>query len=283
MIYSGFADEAGQDIETQIKATKEIGWSNIEARDIDGVNITDISEEKFEEVYGKLNDAKVNIHCFGSAVANSRKEVRNVEDILYSREALKRAIPRMQKLGTNIIRGMAYKQALDVIPDSPEIEKIVFDNISYMVKMCEDAGIIYLCENCSDYSALSYQHTLKLVDKINSPAFKLIYDMGNTVGADNRIGKAPYAKQSAWEFYDNVKEFVYHVHIKDSMIDSETKSKIHTFPGEGSAEVKRIVADLIKRGYNRGLSIEPHMHNGSEGYVEYGRRFMKIIEGIKSK
>ncbi|MBU3113262.1 sugar phosphate isomerase/epimerase family protein [Clostridium lacusfryxellense] len=283
MTYSGFADEAGQDIETQIKATKDIGWSNIEARDIDGVNITDMSEEKFEEICGKLNDAKVNIHCFGSAVANSRKEVRNAEDVLYSREALKRAIPRMQILGTKIIRGMAFKQALDVIPDSPEIEKIIFDNISYMVKMCEDAGIIYLCENCSDYSALSYHHALRLVDKINSPAFKLIYDMGNTVGADNRIGNSPYAKQSAWEFYDNVKEFIYHVHIKDSFIDSESKAKIHTFPGEGSAEVKRIVADLIKRGYDGGFSIEPHMYNGSEGYVEYGRRFMNIIKEIKSK
>ena len=208
MIYSGFADEAGQSIDIQIKATKDIGWSNIEARAIDGVNITDISEKKFEEVCVKLRESGV-------------------------------------------------------------------------VKLCEDAGIIYLCENCSDYSALSYNHTLRLLDKINSPAFKLIFDMGNTVGADNWIGNPPYSKQNAWEIYNNVKEFVYHVHIKDSIIDSESKLKIHTFPGEGSAQVKRIVADLIKRGYDGGLSIEPHMNNGSKGYVEYGRRFMKIIEDIR--
>ena len=281
MIYSGFADEAGQSIDIQIKATKELGWSNIESRNIDGVNITYISEEKFQGVYDKLQEAGVNIHCFGSAVANSGKDPRNKDDVLYSRLALKRAIPRMQKLGTKIIRCMAFKQALDTIPDSKEIEKIVFDNIIYMVKMCEDAGILYLCENCSDYSALSYNHTLRLLDKINSPAFKLIYDMGNTVGSDNFIGKPPYSKQNAWEFYSNIKEFIYHVHIKDAIIDSKSKAKIHTFPGEGSAEVKRIVKDLVKSGYEGGFSIEPHMNNGSEGYVEYGRRFMKIIEEIK--
>ena len=42
MYYSGFADEAGDSIETQIKATQMLGWENIESRNIDGVNITDI-------------------------------------------------------------------------------------------------------------------------------------------------------------------------------------------------------------------------------------------------
>ena len=36
MYYTGFADEAANDLATQIKATKELGWSNIESRRIDG-------------------------------------------------------------------------------------------------------------------------------------------------------------------------------------------------------------------------------------------------------
>ncbi|MFC1976460.1 sugar phosphate isomerase/epimerase, partial [Chloroflexota bacterium] len=70
MYYTGFADEAGASIDVQIKATKELGWSNIESRSIDGINLTDISDEKFEEVVEKLAEAGIKINCFGSAIAN---------------------------------------------------------------------------------------------------------------------------------------------------------------------------------------------------------------------
>ena len=44
MYLTGFADEAAQDLATQIKATKELGWNAIESRNINGKNIHDISE-----------------------------------------------------------------------------------------------------------------------------------------------------------------------------------------------------------------------------------------------
>jgi len=67
-----------------------------------------------------------------------------------------------------------------------------------------------------------------------------------------------------------------------------------TFPGDGNGYVKEIVADLLKNGYNGGFSIEPHMaivfHDKSvkseadiryNNYVEYGKRFMKIVDKIR--
>jgi hypothetical protein len=53
MYYTGFADEAALGIDKQIEATKELGWKYIESRNIDGVNIHDLPEDKFEEVAGK--------------------------------------------------------------------------------------------------------------------------------------------------------------------------------------------------------------------------------------
>ena len=51
MYLTGFADEAANGIDGQIKAVKELGWSNIEARSIDGVNIHDLSDEQFDDVH----------------------------------------------------------------------------------------------------------------------------------------------------------------------------------------------------------------------------------------
>ena len=140
MYYTGFADEAGASIDVQIQATKELGWSHIESRNIDGVNLTDISDAQFEEVSQKLQDAGISINCFGSAVANWSKDPRKEEDFQKSIAELTRAIPRMQRLGTNMIRGMSFAVVKDEEPDNPELEQIVFKKVRHLVSMCEDAG-----------------------------------------------------------------------------------------------------------------------------------------------
>lgn len=298
MYYTGFADEAGASIDTQIRATKELGWSHIEARNIDGVNITDVTEAKFDEVAQELTDAGVTINCFGSAIANWSRDPRSEEDFQYCVEATKRAIPRMQSLGTKLLRGMSFGVVKDCEPDGPEIEGGVVEKLIHLTKMCEDAGILYLHENCANYGGLSHEHTLRLIEKIGSPNFKLVFDTGNPVGSDRRIGAPPYGKQSSWEFYSNVKDFVAYVHIKDCRFVAESDgifpNRDHTFPGEGEGDVQRIVGDLLENGYDGGFSIEPHLavvyHDDSirshadvryTNYVEYGKRFMRLVDRIR--
>ncbi len=300
MYYSGFADEAGAPVDIQIRATKELGWSAIEARNIDGVNITDISNEAFEVVYQKLAESGVTIDCFGSAIANWGKDPRKEEDFQRSVESLRRAIPRRQRLGTRVIRGMSFMIVRDGPPDSPEIEKTVIEKLRYLVQLCEDAGLIYGHENCSNYGGLSYQHTLRLVDSIHSPSFKLIFDTGNPVGSDAHTGKPPYEKQSSWKFYCNVKPFIHRIHVKDAIFVADSEGifpdRRHTFPGEGQGDVKRILKDLLKSGYEGALSIEPHIssvyHDPTitspaeiqyASYIEYGKRLMKLVEEVKTE
>lgn len=300
MYYTGFADEAGASIDIQIEATKELGWTNIESRSIDGVNLTDITDAKFDEVCQKLVDAGVQINCFGSAIANWGKDPRKEEDFQYSVEALRRAIPRMHKLGAKLLRGMSFAVVKDEEPDSPELENIIFTKMTQLVKMCEDADVLYLHENCANYGGMSHEHSLRLIEAVNSPNFKLVFDTGNPVGTDRRIGRPPYKKQSSWEFYVNVKEFIAYMHIKDCTFAGESEgifpNRNHTFPGEGAGDVEKIVSELLKNGYDGGFSIEPHLavvyHDQSvqseadvryNNYVEYGRRFMKLVEKIKAE
>ena len=74
MYFTGFADEAANDIDGQIGATKELGWSCIESRGVNGGNIHDISDEEFDIVYGRLQEAEVKVNCFGSAIANWERQ-----------------------------------------------------------------------------------------------------------------------------------------------------------------------------------------------------------------
>jgi len=297
MYFTGFADEASQNIDRQIAATKALGWKYIESRCINGVNIHNLPDDQFEAVYQKLTESGVQINCFGSEVANWGKDPFKEEDFQASIDMLKRAIPRMRRLGTKLLRGMSFAMQKNRPPDDPEVEAQVFKKVAVLVKMCEEAGIVYGHENCMNYGGQSHEHTLKLLDRIQSPAFKLIFDTGNPVFTDRRIGQPPYPKQSAWEFYRNVREFVYYVHIKDARYQAETEGLFprsqFTWPGEGDGNVREIVADLLKHRYDGGFSIEPHLavvfhdqnHSADvegqirfDNYVEYGRRLEKLVQ-----
>ena len=48
MFLTGFADEAGSSLDIQIKATKELGWKYIETRNIDGKNLSTLTDAEFD-------------------------------------------------------------------------------------------------------------------------------------------------------------------------------------------------------------------------------------------
>ncbi|NLB56156.1 MAG: sugar phosphate isomerase/epimerase [Lentisphaerae bacterium] len=297
--FSGFADEAGNNIDVQVKATQALGWHNIEARNIDGINLTDIDDAKFDQVCVALEEANLTIDCFGTAIANWAKDPRSDEDFEKDKVSLRRALPRMSKLGTGMLRGMSYAIVRDEEPDSPEIEKQVFYKVSELVKMCEDAGVLYLHENCRNYGGLSHEHTLKLLEAVDSPSLRLVFDTGNPVFSDRKIGEPPYSKQSSWEFYEAVKPFIERVHIKDLFFVSDTDGIFpkadYQFPGEGNGDVEKITADLLASGYKGAFSIEPHLavvfHDSAQiseeevrfnNYVEYGKRMMDMVKKLKA-
>ena len=176
------------------------------------------------------------------------------------------------------------------------MEAAVIKNLTELVKICEDNGIIYAHENCMNYGGLSYQHTLKLLDKIQSPNFTLVFDTGNPVFNYRRIGQAPYPLQSSWEFYKQVREFITYVHIKDgTAMPGEDMTKNpkcqYCYPGDGSGDVRAIMIDLLKTGYDGGFSIEPHVANVFHdaepstcldevkytSFVRYGQLFEKLL------
>ena len=291
MYYTGFADEASRGLDGQIAATKELGWNCIESRAIDGVNIHDLSDADFDVAAGKLEDAGIQVNCFGSAIANWAKKITDPFDS--SLAEARRAIPRMQRLGTKLIRIMSFARLDDREPDD-QMEDERFRRVRTLTQMFLDAGIQPVHENCMNYGGMGWPFTLRLLE--NVPGLKLVYDTGNPVFTDDKAKPKPYPKQSSWEFYSHVRDFIAYVHIKDGVFDHATGKTTYTWPGEGDGGVVRIVEDLSARGYDGGFSMEPHMalvfHDANvtaqaqamhDNYVEYGRRFMAIVEAAKAK
>ena len=298
MFLTGFADEASSDLAVQIKATRELGWEFIETRNINGKTLGTLSDEEFEQVEAMLAESGVKFNCYGSAVANWACHPRKEEDFQRSIADLQCAIPRMQKLGIKMLRAMSFLTPNDEQPDSPELEEIIFKKVRHLVEICADNGIIYGHENCMNYGGLSFQHTLKMIEKVNHDSLKLIYDTGNPCFNYRTIGSKPYPLQSSWEFYKNVREHIVYVHIKDAVAlpreDGVRPDAVFTWAGEGTGDVRAIVKDLLASGYDGGFSMEPHVaavfHDAApdqsasldqikyDSYIEYGRRFEQLLK-----
>ena len=61
MNFSGIADEAGQSLSKQIRAHQELGWKYVEIRNVDGEQLTDLSDEKFDAICAQLADADMKV------------------------------------------------------------------------------------------------------------------------------------------------------------------------------------------------------------------------------
>jgi len=171
---------------------------------------------------------------------------------------------------------------------------VVFERVREVVKMFTDAGLTPVHENCMNYGGMSSAHALEMLDKC--PGMKWVFDTANPIFNADRQLPAPWPRQNAWEFWTTVRDHVAHIHVKDATWNPAKNDADYNWPGEGQGQVRRILADAFSRGYDAGISIEPHMvvvfHDAHakvtndepvrQNFVEYGRRLEKLITSLRT-
>jgi sugar phosphate isomerase/epimerase len=293
MILTGISDEAGPSIDAQINATRELGWKHIEARAVEvpgfaKANLHDIPDAAFDQVVRKLEDTGIGVYCFGSTICNWAKKVEDPFDLTL--EEVRRAIPRMQRLGTKYVRIMSFKPGDDDYTIPPEC----FRRVREVVNRFLDAGLQPVHENCMNYGGMSWSHALELLDKV--PGLKWVFDTANPIFNADRSKARPWPKQDPWEFWTHVRDHTVHIHVKDATWNPAKNDADYNWPGEGQGRVRDILKDAFARGYDAGISIEPHLavvfHDASvqasekamrDSYIEYGRRLEALIGEVKGE
>lgn len=293
MILTGIGDEAGNTLAAQIRATQALGWQQLEMRGVEVPgfakgNFHDIPDKAFDLAAGQLEAAGLGVYCFGSTVMNWAKKISDPFDITLGE--VRRCIPRMQRLGTQFVRIMSFKpgEADDQIPP------VVIERVREVTQMFIDAGITPVHENCMNYGGMSWQHTLQLLDEV--PGLRLVFDTANPVFNFDRMKPKPWSRQDPWEFWTQVRDHAVHIHVKDATWNPSKNDADYNWPGEGEGRVRDILKDAFARGYDAGISIEPHMvvvfHDAQSkanddamlaNYVEYGRRLETLIAEVKSE
>lgn len=231
-----FADEASPNIDEQITALKRNGLDGLEIRNVDGVNVSDITLEKAKEVKTKLDANGLITWSIGSPIGKIDIEK---DDFKAHLEKLKHTLEIADILESKNIRMFSF-----YMPEGKDVLDYKNEVIDRLGQMCEIAKThnVFLChENEKGIYGDIPERCLEIHKAI--PELKGIFDPANFVQSNS----------DTLEAWDMLKDYIYYMHIKDAKIDGTVVPA-----GMGDGNVEKVVKNFIEKGGN-SFTIEPHL------------------------
>tara|TARA_Y100001968_G_scaffold322719_1_gene359286 strand:+ start:160 stop:1014 length:855 start_codon:yes stop_codon:yes gene_type:complete len=280
--FTGFTDEAEKSLEAQISTLREVGWSAIELRLIDGKNVCDQTTEEWDCSRDLLQAENIEVVGFGGQIGNWARPITT--DFQVDLDEIRRVAPRMRETGTKFLRIMSYPndETSPLAVDAWKTE--VFRRLKELTTIAEGEDIILAHENCNGYGATAEGY-LEMVEAVDSPALQLIIDTGNNSLHDNDV-------EVTWDYYKTCRKEITHVHVKCAKPGDDGAGHVTCHVDEDPVQ-RRIFADLEATGYDGWLSIEPHIkaaiHAGQDVddsgearvvWVEFARRLEQLVAQI---
>lgn len=230
-----FADEASSMIDGQITAMKENGLDGLEIRNVDNVNVVDVSDAKAKEVRKKLDEAELRVWTIGSPIGKIDIEKGSFEQ---HTERFKRSLEIAEILGADNVRLFSFFTPGD---NRADYKDKVIERLGVFAEIAKGTGITLCHENEKGIYGDIPERCLEIHKAL--PEIKAIFDPANYVqcGVDTL---------KAWEM---IKPYVKYLHIKDALADGNVVPA-----GKGVGNLKYILDDFKKNGGD-SLTIEPHL------------------------
>ncbi len=225
----------------------------MEIRNVDGVNIADITEEKAREVKAKMDAAGLKVWSIGSPIGKIE-----LENAVEHAEKFKHVLNVAKILGAQNIRLFSYFMPHD--GDLSQYTQEVIKCLKNLVKLAEGTGITLCHENEKDIYGDAPERCLEIHKAI--PEMKAIFDPANYI-------QCGYDTLKAWEM---IKHYVKYLHIKDALEDGRVVPA-----GKGIGNIPYILDDFKKMGGNE-VTIEPHL-NIFDGLAELENENNKSVVG----
>ena len=230
-----FADEASANIDKQIKAMKENRLDGLEIRNVDGVNIAEISDRKAKEVRKKLDNACLRVWTIGSPIGKIDIEK---DDFALHTEKFKRTLELADILGAENIRLFSFFTPAE---NRDSYKDKVIERLGTFCEIAKGSGITLCHENEKGIYGDIPERCLEIHKAL--PEMKAIFDPANYVQCEVDTLKA-------WEM---IKPYIKYLHIKDALADGSVVPA-----GKGIGNVEFILGDYIRNGGD-SVTVEPHL------------------------
>ena len=242
-VLSGFADEAGGNIDTQINATKNAGFSHLDLRGVNGFNITELPLDEAESIAKRLDDAGIKVGMYGTPLG----KIDVADDFQTDVDRLNHIVKLKPIFGCDQVRIFSYYNKTELAKDRWQAESL--SRLKKLRDIAGQAGLVLYHENERHIFGDRCDEVEILADELrDGSTFKLIFDFDNY----NQSG------DDVWNNWERLGDRTDAFHLKDS----DTKNQ-HVPIGQGNGRAKEILADAVKRGWSGPLSLEPHLQHSA--------------------
>lgn len=232
---AAFADEADKMLKGQIEAMKKNGIHLLEARGIDGVNISDLSLEKAREVRAMLDDADIQVWSIGSPIG--KVDVNN--DFNVHLDKFMHTLDVARILGAKRLRMFSFYH--EGTPVNDTLLKRVLVRLNMLLEKSAGSGVVLCHENEKGIYGDTAARCLEIHRQL--PQMKAVFDPANFIQCGQNV-------LEAWEM---LHPYVEYLHIKDVKADG---TLVPAGMGMGN------VPELIRRYGAQGgsvMTLEPHL------------------------
>lgn len=237
---SGFSDEIEKSVDVQFEVLNKLNIKYFEVRGVDGKNISTLTDEEVLILKSKMEQYGIQVSSIGSPIGKIKIE----EEFAPHFEVFKKVVNIAKTLGTKYIRMFSFYHEGGDEWTAEEREEVLA-RLRQMISYAKEQNVILLHENEKGIYGDTADRCIDVMKELGCEHFRAVFDPANFVqcGQDTK-----YA-------FDNLKEYVEYMHIKDARFED---GKVVP-AGMGDGNVAYVLKGLFAGGYDGFLSLEPHL------------------------
>jgi len=234
-------DEVSQDFEEALQFAVKHELDCVELRSAWEKGPFEFTDEEFQKIKNLSEQYKVPVTAISSPLfkcsfKNEEEKERHIAD-------LERLSFFAESLGAKMIRGFDFFRD---VPVSADDIKAAYERV---IPICEKRGITLLLESEPTTNSYNCEKTAAIVDYINSPVVKSLYEPGNDIYSPT--DEIPYP-----DGFEHVRRNFAHVHVKDAVKENGTVRGVAI--GQGLVDYEGIIRALLQMDYQGAVMLETH-------------------------
>lgn len=241
---SAFGDEIAPDLDEQLTTLKALGIGCLDLRGAWGKNVVRMEDEDLDRVVETCAKYGTQVACLGSPIGKSPL----TEPIEYEVNNLKQIFKVGERVGCRSVRMFSFyppDTSTNAHYDQHVDESV--ERLKVLAEMAERKGFTLLLENEKGIVTDTLARCKAVVDAVDSPNFRFLWDSANFI----QVGEERVVERG-WPMLGDA---IGYVHIKDAVL-----SDGHVVPaGEGDGQLPQLLSNLVARGYQGVLALEPHL------------------------
>ncbi len=250
--------EISNDIEQSLEFAQSNGFESIEIHSAWDKNIEFMELDELSRLDSLIKARGLKVSCLSSTLflrcflddhLGLTPEVRGLNAIIgdyhFHLRALECALQAAEVLEAPLIRVFGFTKEVET---TDEVFEMAVEKFLKPAEMAKGAGKVLALENCPHTSFGWGVNAAKLVNMIDSPNLRLLWDPAGAVRA---------GEPDCIQAMPDIIPLLVHVHAKDIQPDFDERKRYMCI-GEGVVPWPTIFKELIDQNYNGAISLETH-------------------------